>query len=271
MKKYISIEKAVNKGRWLMVFIPLIVFLSTCMLVLFVNQISAILMILFASFLLSWLSWSYNAPRWRIWALENVKDVHKLMDRAIEAQLIWPEDSLFNRTEIRTKAQKLKLQQLMKKFQEDIDYQDNISVPNEMNIYFIKRNIYFMIFIILTFNGVGIYLFCADKGYLYIVLALIMSFFIIKEDGKSLFNKEVQLVLNDKFILIAKFNEKFYWNKIVNEEICFKNNSKYLVFNYKNNANNNAQYFEIEVGQLEDFENLLEVYRFRYETNLKIK
>jgi len=58
------------------------------------------------SFVLAWLWWSVNVPKWRIWALERTTDWPALKIRAIQAGLIWDENteagSRFTRTEIRS-------------------------------------------------------------------------------------------------------------------------------------------------------------------------
>ncbi|MFN0203348.1 MAG: hypothetical protein ACKVTZ_17610, partial [Bacteroidia bacterium] len=54
--------------------------------------------------LLAWLYWSIMITKWRLWAFENVRNVHELKKRAIQEKLIWPEDSVFNKTEIRSAA-----------------------------------------------------------------------------------------------------------------------------------------------------------------------
>ncbi|HYD88615.1 MAG TPA: hypothetical protein VEA80_14165 [Vitreimonas sp.] len=64
----------------------------------------------------AWLWWSLAIPRWRLWALERVEDWPRLRAAAIEAKLIWAETTPLQRrfaaTEIWTKAQRLRLEQL---------------------------------------------------------------------------------------------------------------------------------------------------------------
>jgi len=51
----------------------------------------------------SWLIWSIQVPRWRLWAYKRVKDISELKEEAEYAQLIWPEGSFFQKTEIASK------------------------------------------------------------------------------------------------------------------------------------------------------------------------
>lgn len=50
----------------------------------------------------AWIWWSVTVPKWRLWALENVDDWPKLKRRAIATGLIWPDGSIFARTEIKS-------------------------------------------------------------------------------------------------------------------------------------------------------------------------
>ena len=48
----------------------------------------------------SWLIWSIQVPRWRLWAYRQVDDLDELKREAVTRQIIWPEGSLFEKTEI---------------------------------------------------------------------------------------------------------------------------------------------------------------------------
>jgi hypothetical protein len=55
---------------------------------------------LLISFLGGWIAWSIQVPKWRLWAYERVEDIQELKARAVAAQLVWPDSSIFTRTEI---------------------------------------------------------------------------------------------------------------------------------------------------------------------------
>lgn len=63
-------------------------------------------------FVLAWLWWSLAVPRWRVWAYERVEDVAELKRQAVVGGLLWPDGSFFERTEIRTSAQKRRIAEL---------------------------------------------------------------------------------------------------------------------------------------------------------------
>ena len=56
--------------------------------------------------LLAWTAWSVLVPRWRVWAYERVDDLDELKRLGFERNLIWPDGHFFERTELRSKAQR---------------------------------------------------------------------------------------------------------------------------------------------------------------------
>ncbi len=65
-----------------------------------------------------WTYWSFAITKWRIWAFRNVDDVHELKAKAISENLIWPDGSIFERTEIRTKSEHETIKKLESRFDE---------------------------------------------------------------------------------------------------------------------------------------------------------
>ena len=67
-------------------------------------------------FILAWLYWSIMITKWRLWAFENVNNITELKIRAINEKLIWPDGSIFEKTEIRTRADKERLKLIQQRF-----------------------------------------------------------------------------------------------------------------------------------------------------------
>jgi len=72
------------------------------------------------SFFIGWGFWSLCIAKWRIWAFEEIDETfhHQLKKEAIKAKLIWPDGHFFEKTEIRTKAQKAKIKAIHKRIEE---------------------------------------------------------------------------------------------------------------------------------------------------------
>lgn len=77
------------------------------------DAVSSLTLATFAlGFVLAWTWWSVSVPRWRLWAYERVDDIPALKAHAIRAGLIWPDGSLFQRTEIRSAELARRIQEL---------------------------------------------------------------------------------------------------------------------------------------------------------------
>lgn len=117
MKEEISVDKAINRGH-LMVNVPVFITIIGCpVLSIYLSDKNlipkwGILFGFILGFVLAWLLWSFMITKWRIWAFENVRNVHELKKRAIQEKLIWNDGNIFEKTEIRSYEDKLKLKKL---------------------------------------------------------------------------------------------------------------------------------------------------------------
>jgi hypothetical protein len=64
------------------------------------------------AFVGGWLAWSLQVPKWRLWAYEHIEDIQALKAAAIEDKIIWPDRSIFTRTEIASAAVWLRIREL---------------------------------------------------------------------------------------------------------------------------------------------------------------
>ena len=67
---------------------------------------------LLISFVGGWLVWAIQVPKWRLWSYERVDNVQELKARAVAAQLIWSDSSIFTRTEIASRETWNRIRQL---------------------------------------------------------------------------------------------------------------------------------------------------------------
>lgn len=63
----------------------------------------------------AWLYWSVAIPKWKFWAYSRVSDVHLLKSIAIEQNLIWPDNHIFEKTEICSQETRRKILKLEKR------------------------------------------------------------------------------------------------------------------------------------------------------------
>ena len=74
-----------------------------------------------AGFVLAWLWWSFNIPRWRLWAYEQVVDIRALKCEAVAVGLTWPDGHVFGKTEIKSKTHAQREQALDQPLSDEFD------------------------------------------------------------------------------------------------------------------------------------------------------
>lgn len=228
----------------------------------------------FLGVILAWISWSVLITKWRIWAFTNVRNVHALKKEAIRSMLIWEDGTSFERTEYRSKKDKLILKRLDKKFlQKDLVYEDP-KVPQETKIYFSITTAFFIVLFLSTGVTSGAYLMFEEKNTDF-VIGLIMftiCLFILTQAFKKLINRKPQLIINDKGITLSN-NTFVSWSEIYELEILregFGNSAQhYLKF-----CDSNYNYSKIEIDSfnlsIRKLENNLQTYQIRYNNNNKV-
>ena len=267
MEGRVTVEQALSKGRWKLKYLPMIIMFGCIGGCFFLSSQGTfggwIIPVGFvAGFSLGWISWSYFVMEWKIWAYENVRNIHELQRKAVEEKLIWESGSWFEKTEFKNYQQKQKLKQLERKFLEKDIFKDDISVPKETIIYYSKNAIVFLLVLYTGASFLGAYI-LLEKEYFGIIL-LGFGLYLSYGQINKLRDTAPQIVINDKGIKLK--NEKLIsWNRIYNDRVYSQSNGKsstnYLAFNDE----------KVEIDDLsikfDEFEKLLHVYRVRYENN----
>ena len=268
MQKTISVKEAVQKGKWIIIYPSILMILLPIILSIYFSVVVDNLNIVYVGIVLGIiLPFIYKfiiITRWKIWAFENVKNIHQLRQKAYEEGLTYSQDnkSLF---EFRSNKQNEKLNELEQKFlQEDI-FQDDISLPIEMIIY---RSILKVISNIIIWGfalGYGIYIY---KDYKNALILILIALYLIFLNLKNLVNRNPQILLSNKGIQLL--NEQFNWSEIKNEKLFvernygkFKRRKKYLTFSAEN-SNQSILIDPLNISH-DDLEIALQSYRIRFE------
>ncbi len=275
MNKDISVNNAIKRGQLMVnlpVFIVLFGFPSLSWYLSYQNIIPewGILVASGCGFLFSWLIWSYLITKWRIWAFENVRNVHELKKRAVEAKLIWSDNHIFEKTEIRTKNEKIKLKKIQEKFALEDVYKEDYSVPPITKIYYSKFDYSIQLIIAIVVIFLGSYINFNGNieiknlvlGTIIILIGVYSGFLGYKKASY----KEPIITINDKGISSRNIGFK-NWSEIKNEEVITEGSGKsektYLFYWYDNN-----EYEQIDIDELNishrKLENLLRTYRIRF-------
>lgn len=191
------------------------------------------------AFGLAWLYWSVMITKWRLWAFDNVRNIHELKKRAVQEKLIWSDNSIFEKTEIRNATDKEKWNSIQPRFKEDDVFQDDLTIPIETIIYYSKRKNFVDMAIMLCCLGVGIYLLVKTDGYIIgSILSILGAYFGFKE-YKEATDTEPQIIINNEGI--KTISTDFYqWTEIKNEEVISESSGKhvhyYLIYNHPDGA-----------------------------------
>lgn len=224
-------------------------------------------------FVIAWLVWSFMVTKWRIWAFENVRNVHELKKRAIQEKLIWNDGNIFEKTEIRNSEDKSRLKKLEKKFEQEDEYREDHSLPLKMEIHYSKAYNYVELGVSILIIGVGIYFFTKAEIKQYILGAIMSGiglYSTIKEFRKTLDTKP-KIIIDSKGIQTKNVEFK-NWSSIKSEEVIQEGYGKsaksYLIYFY-----DEEEFEKIEIDSLNvthrEFENIIRTYRIRNNKNYR--
>lgn len=275
MKEEITVDKAINRGHLIVnipVFITMMGVPALAIYLANINIISnwGILIGFILGFSLAWLVWSFMITKWRIWAFENVRNVHELKKRAIDEKLIWNDRNIFEKSEIRSSFENQKLKELERKFENDDVFKEDFSVPTSTTIYYSKATNLIEMAIMLLCFGVGIYLLLTSDSYIIGTIFTIIGGYFAYQEYKQATNTEPQIIIDSKGIKTINI-EFIAWTEIKNEEVIYeisgKSSKSYLSFDYKNGS----EYILIDDFDItpKKLENILKTYRIRNNKNYR--
>jgi hypothetical protein len=268
MFETVSTEQALKRGQR-MVNVPVSCILIGCLatgITLFILKNGYEILggvIAIGGFVASWLYWSFAITRWRVWAFDNVRNVHQLKKRAISEKLIWPDGSLWNKTEIWRAADKEKWNNLQVKFETEDIFIDDFSVPNEVLIYFSKSKTFVQLMLAGGMAVLGGYFLCLGKSMAFGGFLAVVGLIMGVTEFLRMRNKKPQIVLNNHGIKTASV--QFYpWDDIDGEDVIVKpgrNSTTELVYNHPAGSAT-IEIDEYDISK-EELQKLLRVFRDR--------
>lgn len=258
MKETVTVEQALNKGRMQLVILPMLIIVGGIGIGVFIkryyfNDTWVIAIATVASFIISWLAWSYLVVSWKVWAFGNVRNVNELERKAIEQKMIWPDGSWFNKTEIWSYEQKQQWHHIEKKFLEKDVYKDDLAVPKETRLYYSKVEVYLGMIIGCVLIFIFFYLFGYRKNYIWTVAPLFGVYFLYKGIKKFLARNQPQLIIDSEGVYVEKRNEKFLWQRINSWTIRIDRSGSYFDFFYKDEEPMPDEAFHPEELDEEDY------------------
>ncbi|WP_298760780.1 hypothetical protein [uncultured Psychroserpens sp.] len=276
MKREVSVDEAIKKGQ-LIINVPVMICLIGCPVIgIYLSNKDLIPdwglgVAIVLGIALGWLIWSIVITKWRIWAFEHVRNVHELKKRAIETKLIWRDGHVFEKTEIRSKKDQLKLEELDLKFQEDDIYEEDPSVPLVTKIYYSKKHsIFILLFGIFTvIISFALLLDDSLKSYIIGSFLLATGGYCVIMSIKKTFNNTVQITIDKSGIQLVS-EPKISWFEIYEDAITYegmgKSSTAHLTF-----YDADDRFFKINLEDLKikpaRLEVILRTYRMRHSKN----
>ncbi len=122
----IPVKKAIAMGQiWvnlpvtiLMILVPVLYYLLMAKAgAKFPLLVGGLVLCIILSPFVAWIWWSFTIASWRIWAFKNVAEENwtELKNAAIASKLIWQDGSIYEKTEFRTKKQKIIISEVNRK------------------------------------------------------------------------------------------------------------------------------------------------------------
>lgn len=239
MSKSVTVDEAITRGHRMVNYPVMLIMVGTFSICFYLGVREILSWWIFPvgfllAFSLAWLYWSIMITRWRLWAFENVRNVHQLKKRAVQENLIWPDGSIFEKTEIRSSKSQRKLSSLQKKLDHHDPFADDLRVPNETVVYYSKSKLYTEIAVYVCLVASGIY-FLIDGSHIFVSIMSLLGLYGIYDGYKKIVNIKPQIVLNNDGI--GTISTAFFaWTDIENEEIKISgsgNNTRfYLTYDY---------------------------------------
>jgi hypothetical protein len=266
----VTVDEAISKGKRMLVYPSMSILFGTIGLGLLLAVSDyppeTFVICLFGGPILAVIYWNYTVTKWRIWAFENVRNVHELRKKAIRHKLLRREGNYFARTEFVNAEQKLQLRRLEKKFLDKDVYHEDLSVTIETQVFFSKPVMVFAYIFSLAILILGIYVAIANTTFIPLYFFLPIGGFLLYKAYKRYSGKAPQLVIN---ALGIRIRDKLLieWGDIQNDEIIYrregKNDNHYLAISHVDG------YDEILLNDLditiEELEHKLQVHWFRFE------
>ena len=281
MYNEIGVEKAINRGKWLVniTSMGIVVFA----LVLFVMFPLLNINIMFISFaipvgiLIAIIYRGFMVTYWRLWAFERVRNVHELKHRAEQVSIILGTgERNLGKMEFRTSAQNARWDELLPKFKTSDLLVDDPDLADEHRIHFSQlKKVLIMLMSILCI-GFGLALifmpqkepfsFSAIWGYVFGTFIVFGMCWLFYDSLKGLRNRAPQIILNNNGLQTS--DTYFYsWAEISDEKVISrgtgKSRSSYLIYDIQ--AGRKEFYiddFDLSAGRID---RLLRAYRSRYE------
>ncbi|GAA4465027.1 hypothetical protein GCM10023093_16510 [Nemorincola caseinilytica] len=226
----LSVNEAMRKGKWQLLYIPLSVLFGPPFLILVITPLvttndawlgSAAGPVFLAAFTLPFIYYFIAMPRWRIWAFLQVRNVHELKERAILERILPRDGSWIWKLQITSAQQRAALAAVEQRFLQADVFIDDQELPYETTFKPSETGRMLMVASSIVWFGVAIYFVTrsgASDSKSFLLFGLVVIFII----AVRTFKKNAVLTMSNEGIKVS--GEHLHpWRDIANEHIYFVN------------------------------------------------
>ncbi|MBD1387323.1 hypothetical protein IDJ75_18685 [Mucilaginibacter rigui] len=234
MFETVTVKQAIQHGRKMVLLPMLIIFggiLGGSIYLAFVQHIFFALPIgIWVGIIAAFVYRSIMITKWRLWAFENVRKVHELKTEASKALLLPVKDNFFEKTEIRTAAEKAKWLTLQQRFDkpDPLFFEEDPEVPAETIVRYsvMKKILWSLVFSVSFFAGLGLlYLGKETSNYVFGGVMTMFGGVFMCVCFKDALNRTPQIILNSEGMATVK--TPFYpWRSISDEKVIVRGSGK---------------------------------------------
>lgn len=275
MTSEVTVFQAIRRGRYILIPAILLAFIGSlagsAFLLLYLDLpgwcmafslLFALTILVFGG---AWLN-----TEWWIWALENVRNVHELKQRAIANQLMAEDDSWKHKIWFKTPGQKARLAALQHKFDQPDAHSDDPLVPSRTEIGFSKRYIAGEIALFLALLAGSTLLLARGEGYILFGLVDLFCLYRLYRAVSNLQSGDAPLEISPEGIRIR--GELRKWDDVLGINEPDYRNHNLVVFSKMEDVESTALSESIRIDNLlisnEKLAHLLKVYLLRHEKGL---
>jgi len=270
MQETVSVYQAMRKGHRTVNYPSVAIFLG----LLFATGILCVCELLpFWSFPIgfvvalaaSWLYWAFMITRWRLWAFDEVRNVHELRKKAIKERLIWPDGSFFERTELRNFEQKQRWLILQEKFKEEDIFINDLTIAPETSIYYSRGEFWFGFVALLIVGVAGLYFGIVADSYLGLLAPAVVAVPAVLAFKKAT-NSNAQITVSEMGMYTVKAGFTA-WAEVRQEEALIVGHGKYAkrFLHYTTHAGQQRVRIDGLTTDIHKLNHLLQIYRGRFE------
>lgn len=220
---------------------------------------------LLLAFILPFIYWFVMITKWRLWAFDNVRNVHELKRRAISEGLIGADGSIYEKFEIQSKEDKKKWSEILERFKNNDVFIDDFSIADETVIYFSKTQMYLYLAFGLIAIAAGIYLYLIKNDWKKGIFLLGVGLYMAINNYYKLIKRLPQITISN-LGLSTKSNDFYRWDEISDAKLVIEYTGKekkhFLMYDHPKGS----EKFSIkELGiSYTELESLLVLYQGRF-------